>query len=179
MKLSLIRHAESVDNLIGLLTGGAGDPVLSDRGIKQCHELNKVLKGLSFDLFLTSPTKRAKSTALLSGINREVLVENALIREKSFGIFEGRPVKEYEEVIKSLSMHDLYVFRPENGESFQDLTQRVNKFIKLLKDYDSQNILLFSHECFNRCLIATIKKIPFNDWLRIPQTNASFMEVQI
>ncbi|KAJ5677265.1 phosphoglycerate mutase-like protein [Penicillium maclennaniae] len=63
-KIHLVRHAQGYHNL-GIEHMNIHDPLLTDHGKKQCHELGRNFPNLSsIDLLVASPMRRAMYTAL-------------------------------------------------------------------------------------------------------------------
>ncbi len=174
--LFLVRHAETTDNELGIVSGVSRDVGLSENGKFQCKQLRRQLEKESFDRVISSPFRRAKETCLLTGFSPTCIEEIFEVREKSFGVYEGRAVLDYEDSVKSLTMEALYNYRLDGGESFFDLHQRVKEFLRGFLHFEKRTIV-FSHECFIRCAVAHVKGMPFDRWLEIPQRNAGIVEI--
>lgn len=92
MRLYLIRHAESVDNVAGLYAGSRDSP-LTAHGALQVHRLACGLAEscVIFRIF-TSPLRRAASTAEAlcdAQVHALGVVQVPELREKDFGSLEG------------------------------------------------------------------------------------------
>lgn len=66
MRITFIRHGESVSNAAGIWQGHANAP-LSERGVGQAQALAERLRGEAFDRILCSDLERAHHTARLLG----------------------------------------------------------------------------------------------------------------
>ena len=104
MKLYLIRHGETVDNVAGLYAGSR-DSTLTNHGVEQTERLGDYLarNGVRFTHIFASPLSRAYKTAeavwkaqttrLKDGLTGEIpsIVKVPEIIERDFGYFEGKP----------------------------------------------------------------------------------------
>ena len=178
-ELFVVRHGQTEDNVQGVLTGQSGDSPLTKSGESQAAGLRKELSSHIFDLVISSPAQRAFNTACLAGFGQDLIVINNNLREKSFGIYEGKKVVEYENAIRNFDYPLLFSYNDHGGESFKELSMRIASFLSELSSIESRRILIFAHECVNRCIIAQCKNIPFSEWLNIPQRNASLERVKV
>ena len=100
MKLYVVRHGQTDNNLNGIIQGISNTP-LNDYGRKQASELKEKLNDISFDLILSSPLQRAKETAEIINNNKtKIIIDNRLI-ERNTGDFEGKKYNTYN--------HEIYV----------------------------------------------------------------------
>jgi len=90
MKLLLIRHGESVDDLLDCF-GGAADWALSEAGKEDAAKLANILKSEPIDHIYSSPMKRAKETAeAINALQQVGMTEIFDLRERnSFGVMSG------------------------------------------------------------------------------------------
>jgi probable phosphoglycerate mutase len=146
MKLILVRHGQTGHNATKIVQGHSHNP-LSTIGQEQAKLVGERLKNERFDIIYCSDLKRTKDTLL--GIikyhpHTEVIYE-PLLRERSSGVFDGKPVSLREEarMMAGLSKED---FRPDGGENDDDFILRIRQFIKmLLENYQDETILAVSH----------------------------------
>lgn len=89
-EITLIRHAESESNRLGMWNGRSDGP-LSDTGERQVKALENRLGASRFDLVLTSPLDRARRTAEV--VSGEVVVDDDLI-ELDLGRWDGWTAEE-------------------------------------------------------------------------------------
>jgi len=90
--VTLVRHAECVANVAGVLPGD-DDPELTARGTAQVRRLEERLRGDRFDLVVSSPLRRTRATAAAIGAPRV----DPRWREFDFGHWKGRSPEEIEE----------------------------------------------------------------------------------
>lgn len=137
MKITLIRHAESVYNEKRLLQGQV-DCELSKKGLKDTKEKSKNFPS-DFDICFCSPLKRTKQTAeiLVPYLNK---IYDERIIERGFGDWENTPNTDE----KQFLMHNKTV--PPNGETFEEFDNRILDFLEMLKnDYNNEKILIVTH----------------------------------
>ncbi|OJD33349.1 phosphoglycerate mutase family protein [Diplodia corticola] len=95
MRLFLIRHGETVDNLAQVYAGSK-DSELTSHGFQQAQRLARYLKGtdVRFTHIFASPLQRARNTAqaVLDAQSSPALkiTRVAAIQEQDFGSFEGK-----------------------------------------------------------------------------------------
>lgn len=181
MEIVLIRHGESEANAIkegkDRIFIGQWDCGLTEKGIRQASELrdNPILKDV--DAYFCSDLKRTVDTARLI-TDRSINIDKRL-RERSLGIFEGKPV----EKIKANPLYDDYFNNPEysgfrhgftvkapGGENYCDVCARVSSFLNEL-DNRCEKIVIVSHFCAIRCIIKTVKNLSNEETLGIKVNN--------
>lgn len=113
----LIRHGETTANA-GAIIAGATDVPLTPRGRDQARALAGREWPSGIALF-ASPMSRARDTALLAFPGRDHQPEPDL-RERDWGIFEGRPVAD-------LPPREI---TPQDGEGWDDMLARVDRAIR-------------------------------------------------
>lgn len=107
----IVRHGETELNVKGLLQG-IQDSALTPLGEKQAKVLAIELRNVDFDLIFSSDLLRAKRTAEIIALERNLAVKTSeLLRERQFGKFEGRPREElavFDQVFEKLSDKEKY-----------------------------------------------------------------------
>ncbi|XP_071827446.1 fructose-2,6-bisphosphatase TIGAR B-like [Apostichopus japonicus] len=97
-KVTFIRHGETEYNANGLFQGQSDIP-LNSLGEKQAEAAGAYLKNIKFDRIYSSDLIRCIQTAdavvKRNSCSPPGIIEDARLREKSFGIFEGKPFHEY------------------------------------------------------------------------------------
>lgn len=88
----LVRHGETAWSVSGQVTGRTDIP-LTHRGERDAQVLARQLQGLSFVQVLTSPSQRARRTAVLAGIDECAQLDPDLL-EWDYGAYEGRRTAE-------------------------------------------------------------------------------------
>jgi len=165
MLIYLLRHAEQVNNSKPRYIGQIDLP-LSEKGKLQAKEWKSFFQKNSITKIITSDLIRAKQT-VYQIFNEEYvkIEESSAFREISLGDWEGLPM---DYVRQKLSYEynqrgaDLANYRPPNGESFQDLQNRVIPEFQAicLKSSNSDKILLVTHIGVIRVILANLLEIP-------------------
>ena len=149
MKLIFARHGETDWN-IELKLQGHADRILNENGVRQAHALAEQLSGRTIHAVISSDLKRAAETARVVVAHHSLeVIEDARLRECSYGDFEGMTWKEIERSYKLLK-EDIYTrssepydFRPYGGESKEVVLARHKNCIgELLLIYPHDSTLL-------------------------------------
>jgi len=119
---------------------------LTEKGKRDIRKIAQILKKEKIDLIISSDLTRAKETAeIISQALKIKIIYDARLRETNVGIYNGRPIEEYQKFFENLDQR--YLKAAEGGE---DLTEVRKRMIDALKDatdkYPQQNILIVSHE---------------------------------
>jgi len=150
----LVRHGETAWSLSGRHTGFTDVP-LTERGEANARALGDRLRGLVFNLVLTSPLQRAKRTCQLAGFGDAAVRDDDLI-EWNYGSYEGRRTAEIQQERPGWQL-----FRDgcPGGESPADTGSRADRVIARIRAA-SGNVLVFSSGHILRVLGAR--------WLGLP-----------
>lgn len=172
MYIYLIRHGETDQNKKKCLQGRS-DIELNEYGRALAGKTAEGLKDVKFDLIFTSPLKRARETAeIIKGDRNIPLIEEDRLLEISFGEYEGLsfgaetfniPDREF---MNFFRMPEAYRVPPA-GESFEAVIQRTGSFLKELlegEEYREKTILLSTHGCALKAVLANISKVSVKDF---------------
>jgi 2,3-bisphosphoglycerate-dependent phosphoglycerate mutase len=163
--LYFIRHGESEDNVENRWSG-TGDPSLTDKGHRQAQKAGRKAKqqGLSFDIIVSSPRKRARHTAKhiakqLGYPDDKILIHDLFV-ERHYGVLEGQvndpnhgPGTRY---FKDESVIDEH----EGAETLEELQARANRALEFLKSLDHDTVLVVAHGATGRALYRAVKNLP-------------------
>ncbi|MSU54366.1 MAG: histidine phosphatase family protein [Candidatus Staskawiczbacteria bacterium] len=148
MKVIIVRHAQTNENLKGGDAARDSEALLTEEGVFQAKKLGHHLKDYKITQAYTSPQKRAIDTA------QEVLayhVEAKIdhiddLREQNLGKLSGLPKNTIREMHKQTGL-PFADFRPEEGESYGDVQKRAAKFFHelLQKHKQDDTILIVTH----------------------------------
>lgn len=138
LEIYFIRHGESEANVLGTLCGRT-DVQLTPVGMEQVSRAAKEASHLSFDLILSSPLSRARSTAeIIAKLTPRSDLQTAQeLIEQDYGIWEGRQFSEVKEEF-------LNTLNPPEGETHIAFRMRLHNLIHKLKNHTGR-ILLVSH----------------------------------
>ena len=182
MKLIFIRHGQTDWNVQGKIQGSY-DSELNDTGIKQAMNLSEKLLNLNykFSKIYSSPQKRALKTAeILSKSSNVDYISVKDLQEMNMGKWEGLSWKEVEEnypnEYKEWYLNRRYTKTPD-GESYQDMLERVLKAIHKIINENNEDVVIVSHSAVIMCLQCYVTNTPFNDMLKFKTKNANITEI--
>ncbi|OFI49494.1 hypothetical protein BG261_02635 [Floricoccus tropicus] len=170
MNLYFARHGHTPWNEEKIIQGSK-DIELSSKGIKQAHELAESLSKVEFNIsrIYTSPLKRAELTAKISAIEVDIPFQIMTgLEEINLGDWEGRTWKDVKKNYPKefdTWLHNRRLEKSPNGESYQDLIERVLPAIEnIIKDNNSEeNILVVTHSAVIMCLQCLINQVSFEE----------------
>ena len=137
MKITLIRHAESIYNEKKLLQGQV-DCELSKKGLEDTKKKSNHFPS-DFDICFCSPLKRTKQTAEILVPNLNKIYDERII-ERGLGDWENTTNTDE----KQFLMHNKIV--PHNGETFEEFDSRILEFLEMIKNnYKDKKILIVTH----------------------------------
>ena len=155
MKIYLIRHSESQDDIINCY-GGASDWDLTENGAKKVEAFRPIYEKFNIQKVFTSPLKRAYKTAEILNKNTNVKIEKIfeLHETNHYGYLTGLEKNLAQELFEYLlkkpeyqnaSYYNRKCFP--GGESADMLDERVqNVFNKIVKTHNHlQNIAIVTH----------------------------------
>jgi len=134
IELVMVRHGETESNKTHTIQGHLDTP-LSELGELQAERVGKYLSDQTFHLALSSDLKRAKSTGDAICAQNATLSDLQLLpvlRERSFGDLEGKPVEAIMDALKDKNKCERADWGPPNGESGPTFRMRIEKFISVL-----------------------------------------------
>ncbi|MBQ7256580.1 MAG: histidine phosphatase family protein [Abditibacteriota bacterium] len=182
MELYIVRHGETTANRTHILQGMSYPSYLNEIGREQAISVGKRLKEVKFNHIYTSDLIRAKTTAEL--IRNELgvkppLTETKALRERNYGDFEGHTWAEVRKFYNTNAQRSV-VEAPPNGESLYDVRDRINAFIKDLKEkYSDENILLVTHHGAVMMLCVCLLDLGFEHHKKFQFDNGSVTVFQI
>lgn len=130
--LVVCRHGETHENVAGVIQGQS-DGQLTQRGCAQAQLLAQRLSGQHFDRVFCSDLKRAVDTLRFvhdaSACNFPEPTYTKLLRERSGGLLEGQPLSALQNAMLADGRVAFREWRPEGGESWEDVSQRAHAFL--------------------------------------------------
>ncbi len=157
MEIIVTRHGETNWNVQKRMQGRR-DIELNDRGIGQAYETREKIKDENIDLIICSPLKRAKQTAEIININRNIpILYDERIIEIDYGENEGKLHDEfdYDGFWNIVNTHEY-----KNAENIQEFIKRIYNFLEELKNFKEENILLVTHNGVCRAIHTFFFGIP-------------------
>ena len=161
MKLYIIRHAETEYNRKGIIQGSEVDSDINDVGESQANSFYEYYKDINFDKIYVSDLKRTFQTIRRfteNGSSYEKLKE---FNEISWGINQGKSddLEDYARLIDTWLAGNLDN-KFEEGESPNEMSERLVKGFDKVLDDDHDTVLLCIH---GRALRILLSKIIDND----------------
>lgn len=156
-RIYLARHGQSESNRQRRLCGQQ-DPALSEEGVRQSHQLARVLADVPLAAIFSSPLQRTVQTAAPTARTHGVPV-TALpgFAELSLGALEGRFRDERDPEAQALWRQrkaDPARFRPPGGETFDELAARALAALeRVLDGVPAGAALIVGHRETNRALL--------------------------
>ncbi len=151
-KYFLLRHGQTIYQQQGLKMNYPPDSPyeleLTDEGKKMVEDSAEKLKKENVDLILASPYLRTEQTAKIASrvldIPEDKINYDDRIVDINLGKFMGRPMQESWDFYEGGDKK--FTNRPEGGESWGDILERVKSFLDdIEKKYKDKNILIVSH----------------------------------
>lgn len=172
--LYLMRHAQSMANVLKIVQGAGLDVPLSADGTKQAKRISEAFQGFSFHKIFSSTALRACDTAKFirryyPGVPYEELSE---LNERSKGIAEGMPRSEFALKYSDVERQwqDGVDAKVDGGENLEDVEKRA---MPLLKKYalanPEKNILFVTHGNLIKVVLGKILGISYGERIKLPQ----------
>jgi probable phosphoglycerate mutase len=171
----LLRHGETEWNIKDI-TQGQSESVLAEIGIKQSKMAAEKLKSVEFHAIFSSDLSRACGTAEILNSNRNLVIQKSpLLRERSYGIFEGK----HADVFKSTLKDKLEKRKALLGDKYlsfklapfietdEEVVARLMKQIKEITiTYPGKTVLVVTH---GGCIKNFLIKIGYTKGKPLPQ----------
>ncbi len=145
----IVRHAETKFNVSKILQGHL-DSSLTKHGVSETKKLGLRFKNINFDLVFSSDLLRAKRTAEIILLERELAVQTtAVLRERFYGKFEGKSIetlKTYRKLISKLKEEGKAIPKNNSVEADENVISRLITFLRETAiAYPNKTILVVTH----------------------------------
>lgn len=180
MKLVLVRHGVSEQNIGDMVSGGNSNPKLTAEGVENIKKVAQRIDEDKIDLVYASPLNRAYETARLLVPNKSIQTDNRL-KEMDFGAWDGKHAnelrKDYPDAFDFMGMfNNNYAKYATNSESYDDITKRAGEFLEELKPLGSnKTILIVCHGVTIRGFLSAIFGLDTSEFTNV--ANVGFSEV--
>ena len=163
MKIYILRHGQTEWNKENRVAYNK-ELLLNETGLKQAEYARKQLENIDYDLVISSPFIRAKTTAEIANNGRKEIIIDERLSERNIGIIDGEP-------LEKVNLTDIFNYYKnieiEGAENMQDFCKRVWSFLDELKEkYPDKTILLATHNIVIRAIKAYVLGIPEDGNLR-------------
>ena len=177
MSLLITRHGQTDRNLKSKVQGKS-DIELNSNGIEQAKELAKRLANESIDLIICSPLARARKTAEIINIKRNIpIIYDDSISEIDYGEFEGIDRSNF-------NLSEFWNYNCNNkyqsAENIKDFFKRVYEFLDRISiEHMGKNVLLVAHGGISIAVNCYFNGIPNNgDVLRMGLHNCEYAKYE-
>ena len=184
--LYLVRHGETEWNKKGIVMGQKDSP-LTPEGIEQAQVIAGEFRHVNFDAVFASDLSRAKRTAEIIKLERELAVTTSkLLRERSSGHYEGEPVAGYREAIQhlleqrqQLSEEEKWKLKlDEDVESDAEVASRIITHLReIAVSHPNKTVLVVTH---GGCIRSFLTHVGYAKYGELPSgsfKNAGYVKV--
>ena len=145
----IFRNGQSSYNLAGRLQGQSNDSVLTDKGIHQAFTVADFLKDKKIEVIISSPQRRAKQTGTIIAKQLHTPIQyDSRLAEANLGTADGAKIqklsKKHQQILQDWQNFETNP-RFQNGESKQELRQRVLSALNDYADSNYENVAVSSH----------------------------------
>jgi len=176
-KIFLIRHGQTDSNITGFYMGQA-DEDLNETGYQQAQLISSRLHGENINTIYSSPLLRAYNTATAIGAPHEIK-PTILPELTEINVGDWQEMHEDEISHKWPDLWHIWrtqpwVVRFPNGESFNDVTERVMPvFQKIAAENINDHFMIVAHEVVFKLIIANILHVSSEIYQSFEISNAS------
>jgi len=154
----MVRHGDTQASQDNRFTGSQDIPLSKD-GRVHASELATRLARYPIDAIYASSMQRARDTAgFIASVHGLEVTPVPEFREVNHGVWDGKNIEEivqqYGQAQVDEYNRDPFHFRPQNGESGEDVLKRAAPMLsQLVKKHGGHTILVVAHKTTNRLLI--------------------------
>lgn len=178
----LTRHGETEWNLAHRFQGQLDSP-LTEKGRMQASWLGERLADVEFSAIYSSSSNRALDTAKIVRGQRDMPIEpRAELMEIMLGKWEGREIQGIEVDDKQnfkYFWNQPHLYKPEVGETFEDVINRSYKILEEIKEKHEGNVLVVCHGIVLKSILCAVEKKPIKELWKGPfmvQTSLTILE---
>lgn len=175
MKVYVIRHTR-----VGIAPGicyGHTDVPVADTFLAECANIRQKLPPEMVWTVYASPLRRCSQLA--EQLSPNIIYTDPRLMEMNFGAWEGQRWDAIDEAQMNAWSADWVRRRCPQGESFDDLLQRVTVFWQELCQQNLSDVLIITHGGVIRALLSNILKFPLEHALRLTIDFGSVTKLRI
>jgi len=178
MKIYFARHGRTNYNELDLCNSDPSvDVHITAEGTKQAEELANKLKNVSIDRIFVSELRRTQQTAaIVSQFHQMVIEVEPLLNDHRSG-YEGKSASLLMEAMDGAE--NKWTVRFNDGESIEDMKQRIAEFLDKLKAEHYDTVLVVTSGWVIRVAIAIIQDISNEEAWTIDAEQGSYLEFEI
>ena len=173
------RHGKTVWNLEKRLQGREGNSDLLPVDTELIKNIHSEYMNVCFEKVLISPSKRAQDYSKILNLKSNQTITVPELDEISFGIFSGCRLDEIDKDLIAERNRNKWNFRPEKGESYSDLYERLKNISDELNPYlyNSAAVAIIGHETTNKVLIGRLMNFKKEIILNMKQLNETIYKI--
>ena len=177
MKITAVRHGETNENAAQVIQGQSFG-TLSSKGLEQIQELGLKLESETFDAVYGSDLERCVLTAnaILQYHPEHKIIYDKRLRERSLKPVEGMTFAELNWTPEQTYGLDV---KTSEGESWNDVYNRVLSFIEQLRQQPEQNVLLVTHGGPLRILESILGNLPLEESIKHFHDNCAILTWEV
>jgi broad specificity phosphatase PhoE len=176
----LLRHGEIESDQEKRFIGWTDVP-LSEKGIRQAWAWQRVFSNTVFESIYCSDLRRARCAAGIVGEGRAMgVLEMPALREINLGELENLCMREFHRQFPETWPDrgvNVFSFRPDGGESFADLRERVIPVFQQIVSDVENDILIVAHAGVNRVILSYTLGMQPENLFRINQDYACLNKI--
>jgi len=167
----IIRHGQTEWNLREIIQGHKNSP-LTEIGIQIAKQHEENLKNIHFDAVFSSDTLRAKQTADIITLRRNIAVKTTqLLRERNFGKYEGRSLdiftKELKHLVEKFEGMSDELKKKHKYPTMESDEQIIGRFITFLREiavaYPKKTVLVITHSVMISALLIHLAYVKYHE----------------
>ena len=146
MKLLFIRHGETTINEQGKVHSLSDSATLTKKGKQQIRSVIPICTDHLVEYIYCSPEPRAVESAhIISSANHTPVEFLPELRERNWGTWAEKPWGEIKKMLEDKTLEDRYTFVPPEGESWQQLAERLQKALMHIASQKHKSVAIITH----------------------------------
>lgn len=162
-RIIFLRHGETNKNRTHRLHAVEDKTRLNQVGRRQISMAATTLVTYSPCTIHSSTELRAvESARIVSDILKIPIIQDALLQERDWGIFTGRPWHEVEQLLEAMTLKERYTFVPSGGKSWEMFETRITKAVDQIVGamMHDTTTLIITHGGVIRAILPSLLKLP-------------------
>lgn len=145
---ALVRHGETQANIDNIFQGRQDGYGLNELGRRQAALIVSGLKEYSWNIVISSPAKRARQTSeIISHKLNTPIGLSDLLEERNWGLWEGLTKQQIKNKWpKDYPLRKTETFTPPEGESLNDIRNRVKDFVIEHQSFILDKTIIVTHK---------------------------------
>ena len=168
VRLYLMRHGETVDNVNRILQGQT-DGKLNDNGLRMAQEASQRMAATDIDVFFSSDLGRCVDTCrIMAAPHGKPIVQTPLLRERDWGSFTGLYIPD----LKGREW-------PDDVETTEQMRKRAEAFLNLIRaEYQGKTLLVVGHGIINKVILSILSGRPMREVEKMANAEIRFLTIE-